>query len=163
AMLTWKVNSVRVPLNESCWLGIGVPAEFAGANYQQAIADYVDLLSQKGLYPILELHWSRSDDQPAGAQDPMPNRNHSVDFWKQAAGKSRGKGEIIFDLSTEPFPDNNDDTDEAWRCWRDGGTCAGMDFQAAGMQELVTAVREQGAQNVVALGGVEYSNALSQW
>jgi len=31
------------------------------------------------------------------------------------------------------------------------------------MQEIVTAIRATGATNVIALGGVQYSNALSQW
>jgi hypothetical protein len=50
----------------------------------------------------------------------------------------------VFDLHNEPHPDNNR-IREASRCWRDGGTCRGMSFQAAGMQELVTAVRGTGA------------------
>jgi hypothetical protein len=42
AIATWKVNAVRVPLNEACWLGInGAPAVFAGDNYKEAIASYV--------------------------------------------------------------------------------------------------------------------------
>ncbi|HKC91294.1 MAG TPA: cellulase family glycosylhydrolase, partial [Candidatus Limnocylindria bacterium] len=51
----------------------------------------------------------------------------------------------------------------AWTCWRDGGTCPGVPFEAAGMQTLVDAVRATGASNVILLGGVSYSNALSQW
>jgi hypothetical protein len=31
------------------------------------------------------------------------------------------------------------------------------------MQQLVTAIRATGATNVIMLGGVEYSNALTQW
>ena len=34
AMKTWRINTVRVPLNESCWLGVGklgrTPAHTAG-------------------------------------------------------------------------------------------------------------------------------------
>src|SRR2546427_9156590 len=66
-------------------------------------------------------------------------------------------------LFRSPFPDNNSDTPEAWRCWRDGGTCSGMTFQAAGMQELVDAVRGTGATNVIMLGGVQYAAGLSHW
>src|SRR2546428_579801 len=50
-----------------------------------------------------------------------------------------------------------------WRCWRDGGTCTGLSYQAAGMQELVNAVRRAGAKNVIMLGGVQYSATLSSW
>jgi len=38
-----------------------------------------------------------------------------------------------------------------------------MTFQAAGMQELVNAVRGTGATNVIMLGGVQYAATLSQW
>src|SRR3989442_1869971 len=57
AMAAWHVNSVRVPLNEDCWLGInGVPAAYGGAAYQAAIQQYVSLLHQQGLYVVLDLH-----------------------------------------------------------------------------------------------------------
>ena len=38
-----------------------------------------------------------------------------------------------------------------------------MTFQAAGMQELVAAVRSTGATNVILLGGVQYASGLSNW
>jgi len=70
---------------------------------------------------------------------------------------------VDFDLFNEPYPDSNQDTTAAWRCWRDGGACAGVPFKAAGMQELVQAIRGRGARNVIMLGGVQYANALSHW
>src|ERR1700730_9885425 len=34
AMTAWHINSVRIPLNEDCWLGInGVPRAYSGARY----------------------------------------------------------------------------------------------------------------------------------
>ena len=164
AMASWNVNVVRVPLNETCWLGInGVKPEFGGANYQQAIADYVTVLNHYGLNVILELHWSGPDTVRALGQHPMPDRDHSPEFWRQVATTFGANSAVVFDLFNEPFPDSNRDTPEAWRCWRDGGTCTGVDYQVAGMQELVTAVRGAGATNVIMLGGVEYSASLSQW
>ena len=42
AIAAWKVNVVRVPLNETCWLAInGVAPAYSGANYRQAISDFV--------------------------------------------------------------------------------------------------------------------------
>ena len=100
AIASWRTNVVRLPLNETCWLGInGVTPAYAGANYQQAIADYVARLNRAGLVVIVDLHW----------------------------------------------------------------TCRGMSFQAAGMLELVDAVRGTGATNVIMLGGVQYAATLSQW
>lgn len=164
AMKSWRTNAVRVPMNEDCWLNInGSPAAYSGSAYQQAIKNYVSLLNQNGLYAILELHWTAPGTQKATGQQPMLDRDHSVTFWTQVAAAFKGNDSVIFEPHNEPYPDNNSDTAAAWRCWRDGGTCSGVSFQAAGMQEIVTAIRGTGATNVIALGGVQYSNALSQW
>ncbi|MFN8218168.1 MAG: cellulase family glycosylhydrolase [Solirubrobacterales bacterium] len=59
-MKSWHINAVRVPLNESCWLGLGgIPAEFSGGAYRAAVRGYVDRLEAAGLYVILDLHWPR--------------------------------------------------------------------------------------------------------
>ncbi len=164
AIAAWKANVVRVPLNESCWLGTdGVKPEYAGANYQQAIAAYVARINTAGMAAILELHWTGAGTTPQTGQQPMPNRARSPELWRQVATAYKGNPAVVFDLFNEPFPDGNRDTPEAWRCWRDGGTCAGLTFQAAGMQELITAVRGTGATNLVMLGGVQYANSLTGW
>ena len=164
ALKTWRINSVRVPLNEDCWLAInGVPSVYSGAIYQQTVKDYVNLLLQNGIYAIVDLHWSAPGTSKATGQQPMPDMDHSVTFWSQVATAFKGNNAVIFDLFNEPWPDSQQNTTAAWTCWRDGGTCPGVGFQAAGMQTLVNAVRATGATNVIDLGGVSYSNALSQW
>ena len=164
AIAAWQANTVRVPLNESCWLGInGVAPAYGGDNYRQAITGFVDRLNRAGLIVILDLHWSGADTVKALGQAPMPNRDHTPEFWRQVAAAFKGNDRVVFDLFNEPYPDNNADTPEAWRCWRDGGTCQGMSFQAAGMQELVDAVRSTGATNVIMIGGVRYASTLSSW
>src|SRR5438128_9260422 len=163
AIASWKANVVRVPLNETCWLGInGVAPAYSGANYQRAISDYVARFNRAGLVVILDLHWT-ADTGKALGQAPMPNRDPTPEFRRQVGAADKGNDRVIFDLFNEPFPDNNADTPEAWRCWRDGGTCSGMTFQAAGMQELVDALRGTGATNVIMLGGVQYAAGLSHW
>ena len=164
AIAAWKTNAVRVPLNEDCWLGInGVNSAYGGANYQSAVANYVSLLNGYGLVAILDIHWSAPGSQAATSAQPMPDRDHSVTFWQQVATAYKGNSSVVFDLYNEPYPDSNRNTTAAWTCWRDGGTCPGVSFQAAGMQELVTAIRNAGATNIVLAGGVQYANALSQW
>jgi endoglucanase len=164
AIASWHANAVRVPLNETCWLGInGVAPAYSGDNYRRAVADYVALLNRTGLVAILDLHWSAAGTAVALGQAPMPDRDHTPEFWRQVAAAYKGNDRVIFDLFNEPFPDNNADTPEAWRCWRDGGTCVGMSYQAAGMQELVDSVRSTGATNVVMIGGVQYAATLSSW
>jgi endoglucanase len=169
---TWtRANAVRVPLNEDCWLGInGVPAQYAGGNYQTAIAGYVTLLLENGLYPILDLHWSAGGGQLATAQAAMPDQDHSVTFWSQVAAAFKGNLGVAFDLFNEPDPGGGQETADAWRCWRDGtsaagdgGSCSGIGYNAAGMQTLLSAVRSAGANNLVLLAGVVAANAVSQW
>jgi aryl-phospho-beta-D-glucosidase BglC (GH1 family) len=58
AITAWHVNTVRVPLNEDCWLGINVSNAYTGNAYQSAIIDFVQALNNAGVYVILELHWS---------------------------------------------------------------------------------------------------------
>lgn len=164
AMASWHINAVRVPLNEDCWLNInGVSSAYGGTNYQNAIVNYVNLLNSYGLIAILDLHWNAPGTTQATGQQPMPDADHSPEFWKEVATTFAGNSSVIFDLYNEPYPDSNQDTTAAWTCWRDGGTCSGVSFQVAGMQTLLNSVRGAGANNVLMLGGVEYSNSLSHW
>jgi len=58
AITTWpNVNTVRIPLNESCWLGINGPDALLSESYRTAIKNYVLRLHKYDLIPILELHW----------------------------------------------------------------------------------------------------------
>ena len=52
---------------------------------------------------------------------------------------------------------------EGWQCWLNGGNCAGISYPVAGMQDMVNAVRSTGANNVLMLGGLEWSNDLDGW
>ncbi len=164
AIAAWGVNAVRIPVNEDCWLGInGVPAQYGGASYQAALASYVGLINAAGMAAIIDLHWAAPGTTAADAQTPMADRDHAPTFWAQVAAAYKNNSMVLFDLFNEPYPDSMNDSTAAWTCWRDGGTCPGISYAAAGMQELVDAIRGAGANNVVVLGGVEYSNALSSW
>jgi aryl-phospho-beta-D-glucosidase BglC (GH1 family) len=164
AIRTWKTNVVRVPLNEDCWLGInGIDPRYSGDAYQRAIEAYVDLLNANGLYAILDLHWSAPGTTPASGLRPMPDADHASAFWSSVATAFKANSAVLFELFSEPWPDDQRDSDAAWTCWRDGGTCPGVPYEAVGMQTLVNVVRTTGAANVIVLGGVSYSNALSQW
>ena len=171
AMLSWHINAIRVPLNEDCWLNINMHGSpYGGTAYQNAITNYVQLLIRNGITPILDLHWSAPGSQQATGQEPMPDRDHSLTFWRQVAETFKWNDAIVFDLFNEPFPDHDSDTLTAWHCWRDGTnaqTCppgtAGLTYKAAGMQELVTTVRATGADNVIMLGGIQYAATLDRW
>src|SRR5688572_22386233 len=56
-MKAWHINTVRLPLNESCWLGLTgslVPAQM----YRDELTDYMFRLHLAGIYVVLDLHWS---------------------------------------------------------------------------------------------------------
>ncbi len=164
AIRSWGSNAVRVPLNEHCWLGLDTVAPgLGGLIYQAAIREWVATLRAAGLYVILDLHWTAPPGRKADRQWPMPDRDYSPSFWREVATSYRGDGAVLFDLFNEPYPDYNHDSEEAWRCWRDGGTCVGVGYPAAGMQELVDAIRSTGATNVILLPGVQYANAFSRF
>ena len=175
AMKSWgPVNAVRVPLNEACWNGESyVDSAYAGANYQQAIVNYVNLLNANGIVAILDLHWtdglytgnsSGCSSAEATCQKPMPDAAQAIPFWSSVAKTFKGNDAVVFDLFNEPYASRaTGDTTSGWQCWLNGGTCSGIGYQVAGMQSMVNAVRSAGANNVLMLGGEEYANDLTDW
>ena len=129
----WSSNAVRVPLNEDCWLGInGVNSAYSGQNYINAISTFVTMFTDAGFIVLLDLHWTAPGTQQATGQQPMPNMDHSVDFWKSVANYFKSNPNVIFELFNEPYPDNNNWNSQAgWQCWRDGGTCSGASYQVS--------------------------------
>ncbi len=164
AMTAWHINTVRLPLNEDCWLGInGYPAaQYTVAQYQQAIIDYVNLLNTNNLVAILDLHWSAPGTTQSNKQQAMPDLDHAPAFWNSVATAFKENSSVIFDLYNEPFT-------TSWSCWLNGSTdanaspCNNINFAVAGMQTLVNTVRNTGATNPIMLGGLAYANNLSQW
>jgi endoglucanase len=168
AMAGWTgANAVRVPLNEQCWLGLGVPAAYGGPAYQRAIVDYVNLLNGHGFTAVLDLHRSAPGRAASLDQEQMPDRDHSVTFWRSVAATFRAYPFVVFDLFNEPAPYGEADTARAWQCWRDGCTLTakngGGSYAAVGMAELVRAVRAAGAPNLLLAGGIYWSELLSHW
>lgn len=169
AMAGWRANAVRVPLNEQCWLGLPtVSAGYAGAAYRAEIQQFVARLNEAGLVAVLDLHRSA----PAGAvsreQEQMPDRDHSPAFWASVAAAFVDRPAVVFDLFNEPYPYAETDSARAWSCWRAGGCTltsvnSGQPYVAAGMTELVTAVRGTGARNVVLAGGIHWAEGMTQW
>jgi hypothetical protein len=174
AMRSWKVRAVRVPLNEQCWLGVSpVQPQFGGTTYQNAVKTYVNLLVANGITPIVEMHWNYGQytgpsagcsDVNATCQKPMPDAQYASQFWTGVANAFKGNDAVVFDLFNEPYPERaTGSATSGWTCWRDGGTCPGIGYQVAGFQSLVNAVRATGATNVIMIGGLAYSNDLTQW
>lgn len=164
ALKSWKVNAVRLPLNESCWLGInGVKAAYGGANYRNAVNAWVTKLTAASIYVIVDMHWNAAGTAKALDQKAAADRDHANTYWSSVANVFKGNPAVVFDLYNEPYPDRNRDTTAAWKCTRDGGTCPGVGFQVAGSQEMLNAVRATGSTNVVLVSGPEYAGSVRRW
>jgi len=148
----WNLNTVRIPLNEDCWLGInGALPAYSGQNYQSAIAGFVDRLTAKGMHAILDLHWTAAGTGQSTKQTEFADADHSPSFWGEVAVRFAKYDNVLFDLFNEPF-------NVEWPCWRDG--CMINGYQAVGFQKLVDTVRKY-ANNTIMLGGRTWSNDLT--
>ncbi len=156
AIAAWGTNTVRVPLNEDCWLGInGVKQAYGGSTYRSAIVDLVDRLHAQGLAAILDLHWSAPGSKPATEQAIAPDAVDAPVFWSDVARTFKHDPSVMFELFNEP-------RDISWRCWRDGCTTSGR-WKAAGAQQLVDAVRKQGARQPIIIDGLNWGGDLTGW
>jgi hypothetical protein len=160
AMRSWDINVVRVPLNEDCWLGVNVGRHLSGPAYRRRIERYVHKLNRAGLFVILDLHWTAPGHREATGQMPMPDADHSPALWRSVARAFKSDHDLIFDLFNEPFGIH-------WSCWLNGCSVYSYNgfpaYRAAGMQQLVNAVRSTGATQPLMVGGNVASLDLSQW
>ncbi len=161
AIASWRVNAVRLTLNEDCWLRInGARNAYSGKSYRDAISAYVKLLNSKGIIVILDLQWVAPGTTTPFTQLPMPDADHSNDFWWSVASAFKDNSSVIFNLFNEPHPN------EGGNCWRDGSIapytapCNSIGYAVAGMQSLIYKVRQAGARNVVMLDGWGWANYL---
>ena len=160
AMLDWDIDVVRVPLNEDCWLGVNAPRRFSGPAYRQLIERYVHALNAAGLFVILDLHWAAPGAVPATSQLPMADADHTPTFWRSVARAFKPDHDVLFDLFNEPYG-------IGWACWLHGCKIPAAGkvpaYRAAGMQQLVDAVRSTGASQPLMLGGISWAFDLSGW
>jgi endoglucanase len=159
-MKSWRINSVRLPLNETCWLGINrIDAGLGGDAYRAAIRAYVNRLERAGLYVVLDLHVAAPGIHQATGIIPMADADHAPDFWRSVASAYRDDRAVLFDLYNEPH-------DVGWACWEHGCEIDAPHvgrYRAAGMTELVEAVRSTGAEQPLLLGGIAYARRLDRW
>ena len=181
AMASWGINTVRVPLNEDCWLGSDSSDYGTATGYRAAVAQWVSILNAHGMVVILDLHFSAPPGQHADGQWPMAD-SQSPAFWKSVATAYATDPSVIFDAFNEPYSIWNNATSSygfqlTWSCWENGGcqapyvtedqtvatgSAAGT-YTVVGMSALVAAIRSGGATQPIMLGGIDYSNNLSSW
>src|SRR5438093_6028685 len=96
AIASWHVNTVRLPLNEDCWLAInGAAAAYSGATYRNAIVDYVNRLHASGMYAILDLHWNAAGPAQATGQPAMVDADHGPAFWSSVAAAFKSDPAVL--------------------------------------------------------------------
>ncbi len=177
AIASWGINVIRLPLNQSCWLGLPGTAYGNATGYRAAVQSWVGQLNAAGVAVLLDLHWSAPAGVAANGQRAMADAQ-SVTFWSSVAGTFTSNPSVMFDLFNEPYSRWNDATNSwafqlTWDCWQSGGCSApavddtqpltSATYTVTGMTALVAAVRGAGAAQPVWLGGLNYSNDLTGW
>ena len=161
AIARWHVNIVRVLVNEDCWLGInGIKPQYAGANYRQAIVDYVRLLHRYRMYAEVSLIWAAPGSYRATYQPAAPDEDHAPAVWASMASTFRSDPNVIL----APWGETTVGAD----CFLRGGCDAAYGptnarDKVAGMQQAVTVMRGSGYTGIIAIPGVAYANDLSHW
>lgn len=172
AMMSWKINTVRLPLNEDCWLGVnGLPLGGTASAYRTAVRAYVNLLRSNGLYVVPDIQATAPGAQRSTEIDYMPDASHAPAFWASVATVFKGDHGLIFDPVNEvamaSWNDPHPSPAGQWNCWLHGCTLdsiyAGAPrYAAAGLQTLVNTIRTAGATQPVLLGGLSYNSDLTQ-
>lgn len=109
AMLDWNIDTVRIPLNQDCWLGedgmpkaaLFDPLPLTPDGYRSAVEEFVTDLTDAGIVAILDLHWTAPPGYVADGLRPMPD-SRSDELWVSVAGRFKANPSVIFDLFNEP-------------------------------------------------------------
>ncbi|MCK7593089.1 cellulase family glycosylhydrolase [Pseudomarimonas salicorniae] len=185
ALQAWKVNILRIPLNEASWLG-GSCVDTSGnvinpdpaGNYRSAVQTQVEQANAAGLYVILDLHWTAPGNACPMLQTQMANADHSLAFWTSVASQFKNNPSVMFELFNEPFF-NFEFSGDAWSYMMKGtqGSFSGFPatsrsgnwttikqpWAVASYQGMLDAVRATGATNVVLIGSMMYAQEFSGW
>ena len=173
-MKAWHINTVRLPLTESCWLGIN-GALVTAEHYREEVTNYMLQLHANGIYVVLDLHWSAPGTTAirggSGGNQlvTMAFADHALDFWTSVATTFKDDPMVIFDLFNEPILNASDRmghtaVSDPWGCWLNGcNLTSGTLARVAGMQSMLDAVRATGAQQLVVAGGIEWAHNMDGW
>lgn len=145
---TWNANIIRLPLNPSYWFDTTV-----GTAYKQKVADMVKGVTARGKYIILDCHTY-----------VMPTTTVR-DFWLDVCTVYGNNPAVLFGLCNEPHDISGAGSDAGrsqWDLWRNGGqiNMSGSVVTGVGHQQLLEAIRDAGAKNIVIAGGLNWGYDL---
>jgi len=162
AIASWRVNIVRVLLNEDCWLDInGMNPAYAGKNYRDAIVDYVNLLHRHGMYAEVSLIWGAPGKYKATYQPDAPDEDHSPKMWSSMAATFKNDPNVIL----APWGE----TTVGWKCFMRKGCDdeatygpSNKFYLTAAMQQAVNVMRKAGYHGVISIPCIDYANACGK-
>ena len=155
-------NAVRVPLNESCWLG----STACRPGSRGAVPPGDRRVRRACSSATGCTRCSRScGARPAAISRPTspgaPDRDHSPSVWRSLARTFRHDHDVVL----APWGETVVDAD----CFLRGGVCEATygprnrPYATAGMQQAVDVMRRAGYTGVIAIPGVDRANDLSGW
>jgi aryl-phospho-beta-D-glucosidase BglC (GH1 family) len=167
-MRAWGANTVRIELAQYYYVPT---ARSYDPSYPGRVERLVRQARQAGLYVILVLQGSDrgiADYVPEGnTHQPLPDRNHSIPFWRDLANRYKNDGGVLFELFSEPYPRGGEGGFSNWELWQKGGLHPADNtygprpaFEAVGMQEMYEVVRATGANNLVIISGTQWGYNL---
>lgn len=131
-------NVIRLPVHPERW-------ELDPDYLWRYLDPAVKWNGENGVYTIIDLHFIGDIGTDRGAQMPdirTPSKDFSLDFWLQVASYFKDTPHVIFEIFNEPADISASD-------WR------------VNAQILVDAIRSTGADQLIIVGGIEYSRDLS--
>jgi hypothetical protein len=130
---SWHMNATRIPI--SPWIYQKDPS-----TYMSQLDQWVQTATSDGLYVILVMHDDAKAGSPYGNNATLP-KEQDIPFWKAIASHYKNNPMVMYDVYNEP-------KDTSWTQWlHGGGTVDGA--QVVGFQDLVSAIRSVGAQQLI--------------
>lgn len=131
-------NVIRIPVHPERW-------EHDPDYLWRYLDPIVTWNGENGVYTIIDLHFIGDIGTDRGLQMPdieNPSKDFAIEFWRQVASYFKDTPHVIFEIFNEPADIPASD-------WR------------VNAQSLVDTIRSAGADQLIIVGGIEYSRDLS--
>jgi hypothetical protein len=172
----WNVNVMRIPVSLRGWYGaIRLNKDDPGnaEGYRRGLRDYIEKFTQAGIYVIIDLHEFHYPKASGKFTSPFQraeeNKGEGVEypgvpaFWKEIAEDEYYANHpgVMFGILNEHTYAVPDDVYKNWDIWRNGGVHHENGEIIIGHQQILDAIRDAGAKNIVAAGGLDWAYDLS--